>query len=114
MDIELLTLYGLVILLAPLAGAVTAGALGPVALRGQSHFAPMLGVGAALVAAIFLFFEVNSAQGHNVSALIPIYDWITVGTNTTFRVEFLIDPLTSVMLLTVTSVALLVVIYARD
>ena len=114
MDIELLKLCGLVILLAPLAGAVTAGGLGPVALRGQSHFAPLLGVGAALLAAVFLFFEVNGAHGHDVSAVIPIYDWMSAGADAAFRVEFLIDPLTSVMLLTVTGVALLVVIYARD
>ncbi|MHC5109656.1 MAG: NADH-quinone oxidoreductase subunit L [Planctomycetota bacterium] len=114
MNIETLKLCGIIILLAPLAGSLIAGALGPRVLRDKSHWAPILGVGAALIASVFVFLQVRGAGGEDLSAVISIYDWMTVGGGTLFRVELLIDPLTSVMLLTVTGVALLVVIYSRD
>jgi len=108
-----LKICGIVILLAPLAGAILAGALAPV-LRGRAHWPTILGVGAAFAAAICVFIHVRQFDAEHVSALVPVYDWIASGTGSAFRVEFLIDPLTSVMLLTVTGVSLLVVIYSRD
>ena len=114
MSIETLKICGLVILLAPLAGAVGAGVLGPAFLRGKSHWAAILGVGIAFVCSVIVFTQVYGASGESASAAIPVYDWISAGSGAFFRVELLIDPLTSVMLLTVTGVSLLVVIYSRD
>ena len=120
MDTEALKLCGIVILLAPLAGAVLAGAVGPIVLRGRSHWAAIAGVGGALLAALYLFFEVSGAPPGATSISIPIYEWITIadrrsdGTGSSFNVEFLIDPLTAIMLVMVTGVSLLVVIYSRD
>jgi NADH-quinone oxidoreductase subunit L len=111
MDIETLKLCGIVILLAPLAGAILAGALGSV-LRGRTHWMAILGVGAAFAASIVIFIQVHGAHGEDVVASIPLYDWIANGTPSVFRFELLIDPLTSLMLLTVTGIALLVVIYS--
>ncbi|MCH8242293.1 MAG: hypothetical protein IH897_06750, partial [Planctomycetes bacterium] len=108
-----LKICGIVILLAPLAGAVLAGGLAPI-LRGRAHWPTILGVGTAFVAAIYIFLHVRGFDSENVTALIPVYDWIANGTPSAFRVEFLIDPLTSIMLLIVTGVSLLVVIYSRD
>ncbi len=108
-----LKICGIVILLAPLAGAVLAGGLAPI-LRGRAHLPTILGVGIAFVAAIYVFLEVRAFDSENVTALIPVYDWIANGTSSAFRVEFLIDPLTSIMLLIVTGVSLLVVVYSRD
>ena len=108
-----LKICGIVILLAPLAGAVLAGGLAPI-LRGRAHWPTILGVGTAFVAAIYIFLHVRGFDSENVTALIPVYDWIANGTSSAFRVEFLIDPLTSIMLLIVTGVSLLVVIYSRD
>ncbi len=113
MSVETLKLCGIVILLGPLAGAVLAGALGPV-LRGRAHWPAILGVAAAFVAAVVVFTQVRGAPEGEVAAVVPVYDWIANGTKAAFRVEFLIDPLTSIMLLTVTFVSLLVVIYSRD
>jgi len=113
MSVETLKLCGIVILLGPLVGAVLAGALGPV-LRGRTHWPAILGVAAAFVAAVVVFTQVRGAQEGEVVAVVPVYDWIANGTKAAFRVEFLIDPLTSIMLLTVTFVSLLVVIYSRD
>ena len=114
MDVETLKSLGLVILLAPLAGSILSGTLGPMVLRGRSHWPAILGVGAAFAAAIAVFAQVAGVESGSVSALVHVYDWIPNGTASSFHVEFLIDPLTSVMLLTVTGVSLLVVIYSRD
>ncbi|UCC29025.1 MAG: NADH-quinone oxidoreductase subunit L [Phycisphaerales bacterium] len=114
MPIETLKLCGIVILLAPLAGAVLAGALGPVRLRGRSHWPAILGVAAAFVAAIVLFGQVRSAPAGETTAMVSVYEWIANGTDAAFTVDFLIDPLTAIMLLTVTGISLLVVVYSRD
>ena len=111
--LAILKICGIVILLAPLVGAVLAGGLAPI-LRGRAHWPTILGVGIAFAAAICVFVQVRGFDSENVTALIPVYDWISNGTASAFRVEFLIDPLTSVMLLVVTGVSLLVVIYSRD
>src|SRR3972149_1623003 len=113
MSAETLKLCSLVVLLAPLAGAILAGAFGPV-LRGRAHWPAILGVGASLTAAIYLFVHVFHAPAGSTSISIPIYNWITDGTGSSFKVEFLIDPLTAVMLVIVTGISLLVVIYSRD
>ncbi len=113
MDVDTLKILGVVILLAPLTGAILAGALGP-KLKGNTHWVSILGVGTAFAAAICVFIHVSGVETGSVSALVPIYEWIANGTDTVFNVELLIDPLTSVMLLVVTGISLLVVIYSRD
>ncbi|MFQ5496182.1 MAG: NADH-quinone oxidoreductase subunit L, partial [Phycisphaerae bacterium] len=114
MSYDTLKLCGIVILLAPLAGSILAGALGSRVLRGRTHWAAILGVGGALAAAIVLLLQVIGAPQGAAVATIPVYEWLANGTSSPFLVEFLIDPLTAVMLLTVTGVSLLVVIYSRD
>ena len=114
MSVETLKLLGILILLAPLAGAVLSGALGPVLLRGRTHWPAILGVGAAFVAAAVLFNQFSGVPADATTTVVPVYEWIANGTDAAFRVEFLIDPLTSIMLITVTFVSLLVVIYSRD
>jgi len=114
MSIETLKLCGLVILLAPLVGAMLAGGLGPRLFRSRSHWPALLGVGSAFAAAVVLFHEVYTAPVGETLAKIPLYTWITASAKATFNVELLVDPLTAIMLVTVTGVALLVVIYSRD
>ncbi len=114
MSAETLKICGIVILLAPLAGAVIAGALGPMLLRGRTHWPAILGVAAAFVASVVVFTQIRSADSGAEAVVVPIYEWIANGTDAAFRLEFLIDPLTSIMLLVVTGVSLLVVIYSRD
>ena len=114
MPIETLKICGIVILLAPLTGALIAGTLGPVLLKGRSHVPAILGVGAAFVASVVALMEINGLPVEARSVAIPIYDWILGAGATIFHVEFLIDPLTVIMLVTITGVSLLVVIYSRD
>ena len=114
MSHETLKTCSLVILLGPLLGAVLAGALGSRLTKGRTHWFSILGVAAAFSAAVCVLRAVAGASVHQVSARIPIYDWIPVGARAALKVEFFIDPLTAVMLLVVTGISLLVVIYSRD
>ena len=53
-------------------------------------------------------------RSEQTSWMISVYDWLAVGGGIWFKVRFLIDPLTCVMLVTVTFISLLVIIYSRD
>ncbi|MCO6437749.1 MAG: NADH-quinone oxidoreductase subunit L [Phycisphaerae bacterium] len=112
--IQTLKLCGIVILLAPLAGAILSGGLGPVWLKSRAHWPAIWGVGTACVCAIIVLLTVHGAGAEHPSASIPIYDWGLDAAGKAFLVDFLIDPLTAVMLVTVTFISLLVVIYSRD
>jgi NADH-quinone oxidoreductase subunit L len=120
--LETLRICTLVILLAPLAGAIGAGALGRPVLRGRTHWVVIGGVGLAMVAAWTLLGTIVSHSGpEGHAAHIVLYQWIATGAEAAadgggawFNLEVLIDPLTAVMLATVTTISLLVVIYSRD
>ena len=114
MNTELLSTLGIVILLAPLAAAVVAGALGRPVLRGRTHFAVIAGVGVAFAAAVVVLMQMLGAGEDKPSVTIDLYEWIATGSGAWFNVRFLFDPLTAVMLVTVTGISLLVVIYSRD
>ncbi len=113
MDFDTLRTCALVILLAPLCAAILAGVFGP-KLKGHTHWVTIGGVGTAFAFSVMLFLQVRAGHGAGFPVLIPIYDWLLAGVGKAFRVEFLVDPLTAIMLMTVTGVALLVVIYSRD
>lgn len=114
--LNMLRTCGILILLLPLGGAALAGGLGRPLLRGRSHFPVIAGVLGAVICSFVAFFKINglSHHGESVSWLVPVYDWISAGGGTWFKVCFLVDPLTCVMLVTVTFISLLVVIYSRD
>jgi len=107
---DTLTVSALVILLGPLAGAVVAAVA---RVGGRSHWPAILGVAAAFVASCVVLIHVNQADGE-AAAKIVLYSWISDGAGSTFDIAFLIDPLSSLMLVTVTGIALLVIIYSRD
>ena len=109
-----LRILGAAILLFPLFGAIIAGVLGPKVLRSRTHWATILGVAGAFVSAVLVFGQIRSAGAVEATYSVLMYDWIMNGSEEAFRVRFLFDPLTSVMLLTVTGISLLVVIYSRD
>lgn len=101
-------------LLAPPAASILAAALGPRFLRGQTHWLPILGVGAALVGSVNLFNQVRAAGEAHGSIVVELYRWIATVPDQWFSVNVLVDPLTAIMLLVVTGVALLVVVYSRE
>jgi len=114
MSVETLQTCGIVILLAPLVAAVVAGALGRPVLRGRTHFVAIAGVGVAFAAAVVVLIQMLGTGGDERSVTIELYEWIATGSGAWFNVRFLFDPLTAVMLVTVTGISLLVVIYSRD
>lgn len=99
----------LLVLLAPLTGALIAGLLGKKIGRSASHWVTILGVATALAGSIFLFkwmvFDhVPAYQG-------VLYTWGKSG-QFGFDIGVLVDRLTVVMLVTVTFISLLVHIYS--
>jgi len=118
MDPDLKTLA----ILIPLLPAIAAALVGVVGLRGlrdRSHWLVLGGVGLALAAAVLLFAQVRleSARPDGVgmarlSESITIYEWIQAGGSSWLNVTFRVDPLTSVMLLTVLGVSFVIVLYS--
>lgn len=108
------------ILLAPLMGSILIGMIGLRGLRDRAHWLAILGVAAALVAAVMLFNDLRAIPNAERAAAFEkshvVYDWFRADAPTGgrgwFPVEFRIDSLTSVMLLTVLSVSLLVIVYS--
>ncbi|MFN8996907.1 MAG: NADH-quinone oxidoreductase subunit L, partial [Betaproteobacteria bacterium] len=96
----------LLVVLAPLAGALLAGLLGRVVGRRGAHVATILGVLVSLIGAVLVFQQVAAGQTFNGA----VYTWMVSG-DLRLEVGFLIDALTATMMLVVTSVSLMVHIY---
>lgn len=99
------TLY-LVVPLAPLFGAILAGLFGKRIGRAGAHTVTILGVAVAFVASVMIFLDVQAGHTFNGS----VYQWMETG-DLKLEIGFLIDPLTTMMMLVVTFVSLMVHIY---
>ena len=102
---EMQKLY-LLVPLAPLFGAMIAGLFCRVIPRWLAHTVTIAGVATAFVASVIIFKDVQA--GHTFNG--PVYTWLTSG-DYRFEVGFLIDSLTTTMMLVVTFVSLMVHIY---
>ncbi|MDD5364330.1 MAG: NADH-quinone oxidoreductase subunit L [Gallionellaceae bacterium] len=102
---DMKTLY-LVVPLAPLAGAVIAGLFGRQIGRIGAHVVTILGVLVSFLVSLVIFQDVLAGHTWNGA----IYTWLTSG-NVSMEVGFLVDRLTTVMMLVVTFVSLCVHIY---
>ncbi|MDC7716924.1 NADH-quinone oxidoreductase subunit L [Vogesella sp. DC21W] len=104
---DMKSLY-LLIALSPLVGSVIAGLFGWAIGRRAAHVVTILGVAVSAVLSIGVLkgFLDGSAQVFNG----PVYTWLTVN-GFEFSVGFLVDSLTAMMLVVVTSVSLMVHIY---
>ncbi len=102
---EMQKLY-LLVPLAPLAGAAIAGLLGWLIGRAASHWVTILSVAISFITSVVIFQDVLAGHTFNGS----VYTWLTTG-ETRFEVGFLIDRLTTLMMLVVTFVSLMVHIY---
>ena len=92
--------------LAPLFGAIVAGLFGKFIGRTLAHVVTIAGVALAFIASVVVFQDVHAGHVFNGS----VYTWMTSG-DVRFEVGFLIDPLTTMMMLVVTFVSLMVHIY---
>ncbi len=99
----------LIIVLAPLVAALVAGLLGGRIGRNGAH--------RITIAAVFISFALSlviltsAIANGNLYASLDIYHWLHLG-DLTFKIGFLIDPLTILMMVVVTFVSLMVHIYA--
>ncbi|MFO1436305.1 MAG: NADH-quinone oxidoreductase subunit L [Gammaproteobacteria bacterium] len=98
----------LLIVLAPLLGAVMAGLFGKQLGRTGAHWAAILGVGLSCVLALWMFWQIafNAAPPIEWSA----YTWAVVD-GVRLEIGFLIDKLSVTMMVVVTFVSLMVHIY---
>ncbi len=96
----------LLVPLAPLFGAILAGLFGKFIGRTLSHVVTIAGVAISFIASVVIFQDVQAGNVFNGS----VYTWMTSG-DIRFEVGFLIDPLTTMMMLVVTFVSLMVHIY---
>ena len=99
------TLY-LLVPLAPLIGAITAGLFGRFIGRTWSHRITISLVFVSLIASIVIFFDVLNGNTFNGS----VYTWLVTG-DTRFEIGFLIDQLSATMMVVVSLVSLMVHIY---
>lgn len=102
---EMQKLY-LLVPLAPLIGAMIAGLFCRIIPRWVAHTATIAGVAIAFIASVIIFKDVQAGHTYNGT----VYTWLTSG-DYRFEVGFLIDTLTTTMMLVVTFVSLMVHIY---
>jgi len=103
--IEMKTLYVLIPLL-PLLGAVIAGLFGRIIGTTASHRITILLMWLCAGASVVVFMDVLKGNTYNGT----VYTWMVMG-DTRLEVGFLIDRLTALMMVVVTSVSLMVHIY---
>ena len=97
----------LTIVLSPLVAAIIAGLFGRQIGRAGAHWVTILGVGLSCLLSFYvLFAQLGGAAAENVS----IYTWMVVD-GVRMEVGFLVDRLTSLMMVVVTFVSLMVHIY---
>ena len=96
----------LLVPLAPLAGAILAGLFGKAIGRAGAHVATIAGVAIAFIASVIIFADVQAGNTFDGT----IYTWMEAG-GIRFEIGFLIDPLTTMMMLVVTFVSLMVHLY---
>jgi NADH-quinone oxidoreductase subunit L len=105
MTMDMKTIY-LLVVLAPLAGAIGAGFFGKLLGRAFAHSITIAGVAASFILSCIVFQDVMAGNQFNGA----LYTWsVTQGIN--LEVGFMIDRLTVLMMLVVTFVSLMVHVY---
>ena len=102
---EMQKIYVLIPLL-PLFAAIVVGLFGRQLPRAAAHVLTIAGVGGAFGLSVYVFLDVLAGHGFNGA----VYTWLVSG-GVSFEVGFLIDKLTTVMMVVVTFVSLMVHIY---
>jgi NADH-quinone oxidoreductase subunit L len=97
----------LLVPLAPLAGAIVAGLFGRQVGRAWAHRVTILGVLVSFLVSAWLFWQV--LQG-GAQPAVSAYTWLTFG-DTRLEIGFLVDRLTTLMMVVVTFVSLMVHVY---
>ena len=96
------------IVLSPLIGSIIAGLFGSKVGRSGAHWVTIIGVAISCVLSMFVFKHINIDGGETFNA--SIYTWMVVD-GLRLEVGFLVDELTSMMMVVVTFVSLMVHVY---
>lgn len=96
------------IVLSPLIGSIIAGLFGSKVGRSGAHWVTIIGVAISCVLSMYIFKHINIDGGETFNA--SIYTWMVVD-GLRLEVGFLVDQLTSMMMVVVTFVSLMVHIY---
>ena len=98
----------LAIVLAPLIGSIIAGVFNAYISKAVAHTVTIAGVGISFILAVFVFkyFAFDGAQIYNET----VYTWL-VSDGIRFEIGFMVDNLTSMMLVVVSFVSLMVHLY---
>jgi NADH-quinone oxidoreductase subunit L len=96
----------LIVPLAPLIGAIIAGLFGRWVGRAGAHTVTILGVAVSAVASVMVLADVLNGNTFNGT----VYTWSTLG-DMKLEVGFMIDTLSAMMMVVVTSVSLMVHLY---
>jgi NADH-quinone oxidoreductase subunit L len=95
----------------PLAGSILISLLGPCLLRQASHWPSILGIAGSCVLSVMVLSAVAQSPDERIEAAKTYYRWFEAGdVNVGFTLRA--DPLTAIMLVTVTFVATLIAIYS--
>lgn len=102
----------LLIVLMPLVGSLIAGFFRYQIGRTGAHSITILGISGALALSLYIVFRIIFM--HDAALNVNLYTWVSGGKlfPYAFHIGFLVDSLTSVMLVTVTFISLLVHIYS--
>ena len=95
----------------PLAAAVAIAFLGPRVLRGFSHWPCVLAVAGSCVLSVMVLAAVARQGGEEVQVVKRYYTWFEAG-NVDVGFTLRADPLTAIMLVTVTFIATLIAVYS--
>ena len=98
----------LLVVIAPLIGSIVVGLLGRLISKSAAHMLTIGGVTISLVASVIVFYQMWQIQFEPQN--FSVYQWALVG-NFSLEIGFLIDSLTAIMMVVVTSVSLMVHIY---
>jgi NADH-quinone oxidoreductase subunit L len=98
----------LVTVLAPLVGSIVVGLFGKWLSRSHAHLITIGGVALALVTSGLIFYDLYQTEFSPQNFL--VYEWAKIG-GFSLGIGFLIDSLTAIMMIVVTSVSLMVHIY---
>lgn len=99
----------LIAVLAPLVGAILAGLLGRKLGKVVTHRLTIVGVLISFIIAVRWFF--SFLWGDATTVDVTVYEWASFG-DVTIQIGFLLDSLTSIMMLVVTFVSLMVHVYS--
>ena len=113
MNTSTVALFGSLVLLFPLAGALINALAGPRLPRGAVNLVGTLSILAAFVVACLMLGQVVGAPDGAKSATVHLWQWIDLGRGgLSVGVDLTLDPLSALMIMVITGVGFLIHVYS--